>query len=72
LSELDEIQRVIAESPDSPFNKVPLLTKITADGNITLTPSSLTVWVNGKMVKKDIDDSAFKELAKTHFKMKIH
>jgi N-hydroxyarylamine O-acetyltransferase len=72
LSELDEIQRIIAESPDSPFNKVPLITKLTADGNITLTPNSLTVWNKGKMVKKDIDDSAFKELAKTHFKLKIH
>jgi N-hydroxyarylamine O-acetyltransferase len=71
LSDLNDIQRIIAESPDSPFNKVPLLTKLTDDGNITLTPASFTEWNKGKMVKTDIDDSAFKELAKTHFKLKI-
>jgi N-hydroxyarylamine O-acetyltransferase len=71
LSDLDAIQRKIVESTDSPFNKVPLLTKLTADGSITLTPSSLTVWNKGEMTKKEIEGIVFKDLAIKHFQLNV-
>ncbi|MCQ6560579.1 arylamine N-acetyltransferase family protein [Paenibacillus mendelii] len=67
LSEFNEIQRIIAEHPQSSFNKHPLLTKLTERGSLTLTNTSITQWEDGIMTKENIDDSRFKELLKQHF-----
>ncbi|WP_160724802.1 arylamine N-acetyltransferase family protein [Bacillus sp. USDA818B3_A] len=67
LSELNEIQSIIAEHPESPFNKVPLLTRLTTNGNITLTNSTWTEWKDGAVSKEKIGDKKFRELAKQHF-----
>lgn len=72
LSELNEVQRIILEHPESRFNKRPLLTKITEQGNIILTDTSFTEWVDGKEDKKEIDNKLFKEMLLDKFGIKSH
>jgi N-hydroxyarylamine O-acetyltransferase len=48
LSELNEVQGIIVEHKKSPFNKTPLITQLKGDGNVTLTDTSFTQWINGK------------------------
>jgi N-hydroxyarylamine O-acetyltransferase len=67
FAELNEIQKIIIEHPESPFNKSPLITRLTNRGNITLTDTSFTEWADGKEKKKEIDHKRFKEIAKEHF-----
>ncbi|SMQ81306.1 N-hydroxyarylamine O-acetyltransferase [Bacillus sp. OV166] len=67
LADLSEIQRIIAEHPKSPFNKQPLITRLTHNGNITLTNTTFTQWADGILSKVTIDNVKFKELAKQHF-----
>ncbi|MGG4448203.1 arylamine N-acetyltransferase family protein [Brevibacillus porteri] len=66
-TELNEIQTIIADHEQSPFNKSPLLTQLTERGNVTLTNTSFTQWVDGVVTKEEIDNARFKELAKQHF-----
>ncbi|MFJ7685630.1 arylamine N-acetyltransferase family protein [Peribacillus butanolivorans] len=65
--ELNEIQTIIRENPKSPFNKHPLITRLTNSGNITLTDTSFTQWVDGKVTKEEIDSTRFKEIMKQYF-----
>lgn len=67
VSECNEIQSIIAENDESPFNKNPLLTKLTSGGNITLTNNTFTQWDDGIVTKESIDDVRFRELLKQHF-----
>ncbi|MFF3023135.1 arylamine N-acetyltransferase [Gottfriedia sp. NPDC057948] len=67
VSEFNEIQTIIAEHKESPFNKNPLMTQLTNEGNKTLTNTSFTQWVNGVVTKEDLDEMKYKELAKQHF-----
>lgn len=67
LTDLNEIQKVIIEHPESAFNKKPLITKITDKGNMILTDSSFTQWVDGKMKKEKIDEKRFSEIRKEYF-----
>ncbi|WP_284037751.1 arylamine N-acetyltransferase [Neobacillus sp. 114] len=66
-SDLNEVQKIIIEHPESSFNKKPLITRFTDRGNLILTDTSLTEWANGKMIKKDIDPQQFKLIAKEQF-----
>jgi N-hydroxyarylamine O-acetyltransferase len=66
-SELNEVQQIIIESPLSPFNKNHLVTRLTEQGNIVLTETSLTERNNGKVQKQEIDSTNFTKLAKQHF-----
>ncbi|MFK9095047.1 arylamine N-acetyltransferase [Bacillus salipaludis] len=66
---LNEIQTIIEEHPESSFNKNPLITRLTNNGNITLTNTTFTQWVDGNVSKETIDYVKFKELAKQHFRM---
>jgi len=68
-AECNDIQAIIAEHPDSRFNKHPLITRLTDGGNVTLTDHSLTQWNDGTMTKEDIDGARFKELLNRHFGM---
>jgi N-hydroxyarylamine O-acetyltransferase len=70
-SELDEIQQIICIHPDSSFNKHPLITKLKNNGNIILTDSLFTQYMNGKVRKDVIDKKTFKEIAKNYFSLKI-
>ncbi|MEK4534492.1 arylamine N-acetyltransferase [Peribacillus sp. FSL K6-1552] len=65
--ELNEIQTIIRENPKSPFNKYPLITRLTNSGNITLTDTSFTQWDDGKVTKEEIDSTRFKEIMKQYF-----
>jgi N-hydroxyarylamine O-acetyltransferase len=67
VAELNEIQTIIAEHPDSSFNQHPLITRRTNQGSVTLTDASLTQWIDGAVVKEKIDSGRFKELLKKHF-----
>lgn len=71
ISEMDEVQKIINEHPKSSFNKGRLITKLTNNGSLTLTDTSFTQWVDGKLDKEDIDPVHFKELAKRYFEMDI-
>ena len=71
MGELNEIQKVILEHDESPFNKKPLINRITDNGNITLTNSSFTEWTDGIVKKEEIDENKFKELSKEYFGLSI-
>jgi N-hydroxyarylamine O-acetyltransferase len=67
LSEINEIQKVISEHEHSPFNKTPLITRLTDNGSITLTNTSFTQWKNGECLKEQFESRCFKDLAKKYF-----
>ncbi|MDQ1002961.1 N-hydroxyarylamine O-acetyltransferase [Neobacillus niacini] len=69
ISELNEVQRIIMEHPESAFNKKPLITKITDKGNITLTDTSFTQWVDRALKKETIDEKRFHEIRKEYFNL---
>ncbi|HYK72034.1 MAG TPA: arylamine N-acetyltransferase [Pseudoneobacillus sp.] len=69
IAEMNEVQKVITESTNSPFNKAPLMTRLTESGSQTLTSTSFTQWINGQIIKEDIAEKQFKELAKKHFEI---
>lgn len=65
----NEIQTIIAEHQESPFNKNALINKLTNEGSVTLTNTTFTQWINGEMTKEAIDAGRFKELKREHFGM---
>jgi len=67
VTEFGEIQTIIAEHPDSPFNKNRLITKLTSNGNVTLTDTSFTRWEDGNVTKEEIGPAKFQELLNRHF-----
>lgn len=67
LDECNEVQSTVIEHPESTFNKHPLITKLTDQGNVTLTDTSFTQWVNGDVTKEEVDIVTFKELLERHF-----
>lgn len=71
IGELNESKLIITDHPRSPFNKKPLLTRVTANGSMILTDTSFTQWLDGQLVKEQIDEERFKELARQHFKIKL-
>jgi N-hydroxyarylamine O-acetyltransferase len=70
ISEMNEVQKLINESPLSSLNKAPLITRLTEDGNITLTDTTLTKWENGNLTKQNIQPDQFTQLAHQHFNIK--
>jgi len=70
FSVLNEVQKIIVEHPESPFNKKPLVTKIDERGVVVLTDTSITVKSNGFVNKKVIDDAAFKDFLVSEFNFK--
>jgi N-hydroxyarylamine O-acetyltransferase len=69
ITELNEVQRIIIEHPESAFNKKPLITKLTGKGNITLTDTSFTEWVNRVLNKEIIEEKRFDEITKDYFNL---
>ncbi|MCM3764553.1 arylamine N-acetyltransferase [Neobacillus niacini] len=69
--ELNEIQKIIVESPASGFNKGYLATRLTSNGSLVLSETSFTQRIDDREVKEEIDRARFKELAKEHFGLKI-
>ncbi|MGG3471390.1 arylamine N-acetyltransferase [Neobacillus pocheonensis] len=72
VSMLNEVQNIILKHPDSPFNKRPLITRLTDRGNETLTETSFTKWEDGNVHKEEIDQIRFKEILKEHFGIESH
>jgi N-hydroxyarylamine O-acetyltransferase len=69
ITELNEVQRIIIEHPESAFNKKPLITKLTDKGNITLTDTSFTEWVDSSLNKEIIDEKRFNEIRNEYFNL---
>lgn len=69
IKELNEVQKIIVEHPESPFNKKPLVTILTNHGNRILTENSFIEWVDGNVERKEISEDQFKELAGKHFRI---
>jgi N-hydroxyarylamine O-acetyltransferase len=67
VANLNAVQTIIADHPKSSFNKHPLITRLTENGNITITDTTFTQWADGILTKETIDHVKFKELAKQHF-----
>ncbi|WP_419883522.1 arylamine N-acetyltransferase family protein [Peribacillus sp. B-H-3] len=67
ITDLNEVQKIILEHPESPFNKKKLITMLTDRGNATLTESLFTEWADGRSEKKEVDDKEFAEIAKNYF-----
>lgn len=68
VSKLNEMQTVIVEHPESPFNKKPLITRLTDRGNITLSGNVLTEWTDGKAEKREVKEEVFEETVRTNFR----
>ncbi|MFD2444907.1 arylamine N-acetyltransferase [Bacillus sp. CGMCC 1.16607] len=71
VTEMNEVQKTIIESPLSSFNKNPLITRLTTSGSLTLTDTSFTKWHDGKVMKEEIEEKQFRELAKEYFEMDV-
>ncbi|WHY03198.1 arylamine N-acetyltransferase [Neobacillus sp. DY30] len=69
LTDLNDVQRIIVEHPESAFNKKPLITKITDNGNITLTDTSFTEHDFHTLNKETIDERRFNEIRKEYFNL---
>ena len=72
IEEVDEekanaAQKIIVEHECSPFNKVPLIVKLTEDGHASLTKDSLTIAKNGKKTKEKVTDGQYKNLLHSKF-----
>ena len=67
-AELTEIFQTIRHSPHSPFNQGPLISRLTEDGPLTLTASSLTRWRGRRVETTPVtSESQYRELARTLF-----
>nr|WP_245831843.1 arylamine N-acetyltransferase [Oceanobacillus senegalensis] len=62
-SELAEIQSVIYDNENSPFNKSPLISIFTSNGRILLTNTHYTQWIDSVKQKEKIDKEEFEKLA---------
>lgn len=72
LEEVDETkanaaQKIIVEHEGSPFNKVPLVVKLTHDGHASLTKDSLTVTKNRNKTKETITKEQYTNLLHSTF-----
>lgn len=70
VTALNEIQKIIVEHDESPFNKKPLITILTDNGNLTLTDTSYTEWIDGKVYKKEVDKKSFTDILNKSFGIK--
>ncbi|MBT2639724.1 arylamine N-acetyltransferase [Bacillus sp. ISL-39] len=71
INDLSEMKKIITEHPQSPFNKKPLLTRVTSDGSMVLTEHSFTHWTEAGVQKEEIDPERFKELAKEFYNIEL-
>ena len=71
ISDLTEMKNIITEHPQSPFNKKPLLTRVTADGSMVLSENSFTYWTEAGVRKEEIDSQRFKALAKEFYNIEL-
>ncbi|MDM5155664.1 arylamine N-acetyltransferase [Bacillus sp. DX1.1] len=68
---LNQAQKIIVEHERSPFNKVPIVVKLTDDGHVSLTKDSFTRTKNGEKSKELITEQQYTELLHTVFGIKL-
>ncbi|EOW9528607.1 arylamine N-acetyltransferase [Bacillus cytotoxicus] len=68
---VNEAQKTIIEHKDSPFNKVPLIAKLTSDGHVSLTKDSLTVTKQGEKRKEKITKQQYSSLLYSIFGIRL-
>ncbi|WP_459500235.1 arylamine N-acetyltransferase family protein [Bacillus sp. C1] len=68
---LNEAQKIIVEHEESPFNKVPLIVKLTSDGHASLTKDSFTVTKQGKKRKEEISKEQYTSLLYSTFGIQL-
>ncbi|MDR4983886.1 arylamine N-acetyltransferase [Bacillus cereus] len=72
IEEVDEekanaAQKIIVEHESSPFNKAPLIVKLTEDGHVSLTKDSLTATKNGEKIKETVTEEQYGNLLHSKF-----
>lgn len=72
IEEVDETkantaQKIIVEHEGSPFNKVPLIVKLTHDGHVSLTKDRLTITKDGTKSKEEVTDEQYTNLLHSKF-----
>lgn len=67
MKKANAAQKIIVEHDGSPFNKVPLIVKLTEDGHASLTKDSLTIAKNSKKTKEKVTDVQYKKLLHSKF-----
>ncbi|MBE5106203.1 arylamine N-acetyltransferase [Bacillus thuringiensis] len=60
-------QKIIVEHEESPFNKVPLIVKLTEDGHASLTKDSFSLTKNGKKIKETVTDEQYANFLHSKF-----
>ena len=60
-------QKIIVEHESSPFNKVPLIVKLTHDGHVSLTKDRLTRTKDGTKSKEEVTDEQYTNLLHSKF-----
>ncbi|WP_428909592.1 arylamine N-acetyltransferase family protein [Niallia sp. Krafla_26] len=58
-------------SPDSKFNKIYFLSRVTEDGRITLSGDTLTIVNGSEKVKEKVEDCEISEVARRYFGLEI-
>ncbi|WP_409288074.1 arylamine N-acetyltransferase family protein [Peribacillus sp. SCS-37] len=71
VEDLNDIQAVIHEDPASPFNKSPLITRLTPSGSLVLSEKAFSEREGRETVKLDVTDAEFRRLAKEKFGLQI-
>ncbi|WLR54436.1 arylamine N-acetyltransferase [Mesobacillus subterraneus] len=71
VSDLSEMKKIITKHPQSPFNKKPLLTRVTANRSMVLTETSFIQWTEDGVEKEVIDAKRFKQLAKEFYNIEL-
>ncbi|MGH0519368.1 arylamine N-acetyltransferase family protein [Bacillus toyonensis] len=72
IEEVDETkantaQKIIVEHEGSPFNKVPLIVKLTHDGHVSLTKDRLTITKDGTKSKEEVTYEQYTNLLHSKF-----
>ncbi|HZV97394.1 MAG TPA: arylamine N-acetyltransferase [Methylophilaceae bacterium] len=70
-TECEEIRQIIAGHSASPFNKRPLVAKLTERGSITLTNMSLIITEDGNVSKEPVRPEQLRDLLALHFKLTL-
>ncbi|MGE7866016.1 arylamine N-acetyltransferase family protein [Bacillus paramycoides] len=66
-TKVNAAQKIIVEHKKSPFNKVPLIVKLTHDGHASLTKDSLTITKQGKKLKEPLTEDQYTNLLHSTF-----
>lgn len=69
MEELSQVRDRVRDHPASPFNKKPLITRLTRQGQLTLTDRTLTEWKDGHVSRVQIEAAQFPLLSRRLFSL---